>query len=49
MEGDLRPIIVERIGAVRAENFLEDWRQLVVVLRRGERRPCHLKATKPVA
>jgi SAM-dependent methyltransferase len=47
MEGALRRIIVERIGAERAGHFIANWRQLVVVLRQGELRPGHLKAMKP--
>jgi phosphoethanolamine N-methyltransferase len=43
MEGKLKPVIVERIGAERAEHFVANWRQLVLVLRRGELRPGHLK------
>jgi phosphoethanolamine N-methyltransferase len=49
MEGDLKPVIVERIGAERAEHFVANWRQLVLVLRRGELRPGHLKAVKPAS
>ena len=47
MEGALQPIIVGQIGAERAQHFIDNWRQLVVVLRRGELRPGHLKAVKP--
>ena len=47
MEGELKPLIIERIGPERAEHFVTDWRQLVLVLRRGELRPGHLKAVKP--
>ena len=49
MEGELAPVIIAKIGADRAKYFLDDWRQLVVVLGRGELRPGHLKATKPAA
>jgi SAM-dependent methyltransferase len=49
MEGDLKPVITARIGTNRARYFLDDWRQLVVVLDRGELRPGHLKAVKPAA
>jgi len=49
MEGPLRATIVGRIGAERARHFLENWRQLALVLRRGELRPGHLKALKPGA
>jgi phosphoethanolamine N-methyltransferase len=47
MEGPLKTTIVSRIGAERAQHFIDDWRQLVVVVRRGELRPGHMKATKP--
>jgi ubiquinone/menaquinone biosynthesis C-methylase UbiE len=47
MEGSLNPLIVHRIGPERARHFIDNWRQLVVVLRRGELRPGHLKAVKP--
>ena len=47
LEGPMRSLIVERIGAEKADHFVADWRQLVVVLRRGELRPGHLKAAKP--
>jgi phosphoethanolamine N-methyltransferase len=49
MEGPLRPIILDRIGAQRTQHFIDDWRQLVVVVKRGELRPGHLKASKPLA
>jgi SAM-dependent methyltransferase len=47
MEGSLGPLIVSRIGAERARYFIDDWRQMVRVLERGELRPGHLKAVKP--
>jgi SAM-dependent methyltransferase len=47
MEGPLKPLIVERIGADQAEFFIQDWRQLALVVERGELRPGHLKAVKP--
>jgi SAM-dependent methyltransferase len=47
MEGILGPLIVSRIGEARARYFIDDWRQLVLVLERGELRPGHLKALKP--
>jgi SAM-dependent methyltransferase len=46
MEGTLGPLIVSRIGAARARYFIDDWRQMVLVLERGELRPGHLKALK---
>jgi phosphoethanolamine N-methyltransferase len=47
LEGPMRSLIVERIGADKAEHFIADWRQLVLVVRRGELRPGHFKAVKP--
>lgn len=45
MRGSLNPVIVARIGSERARHFIDDWRQMVLVLERGELRPGHLKAT----
>ena len=47
MAGPLAPVITERIGKDRARHFLDNWRQLVVVLERGELRPAHLRAQRP--
>lgn len=47
MQGSLYPMISAKIGADRARHFIADWRQMVVVLERGELRPGHLKAVKP--
>jgi SAM-dependent methyltransferase len=47
LQGSLKPLIVSRIGEERAQHFIDDWRQLVIVLKRGELRPGHLKAAKP--
>ena len=47
MQGALHATIVERIGPDRAQHFIDNWRQLVVVLKRGELRPGHFKAVKP--
>ncbi len=47
MEGDLKPTLLARIGPARTQHFLDNWRQLVLVLERGELRPGHLKASKP--
>jgi hypothetical protein len=49
MEGSLHPMIEQRIGVERARHFIDNWRQLVIVLQRGELRPGHLKAVKPKA
>lgn len=47
MEGSLNSVIVHRIGPERARHFIDNWRQLVVVLKRGELCPGHMKAVKP--
>jgi phosphoethanolamine N-methyltransferase len=47
--GPLRPLIEERIGPEKAAHFVDNWRQLVLVVERGELRPGHLKATKAAA
>jgi phosphoethanolamine N-methyltransferase len=47
MERSLKPLIVSRIGTRRAQHFIDNWRQLALVLERGELRPGHLKAAKP--
>ena len=49
MDGMMNALIVSRIGNQRAQHFVDNWRQLVLVLRRGELRPGHLKAVKPGA
>lgn len=46
LEGPMRPLIVARIGQEKADHFIANWRQLVLVVRRGELRPGHLKAVK---
>ena len=47
LEGELRPLVSARIGGERAEHFVNNWRQMVLVLERGELWPAHLKARKP--
>ncbi len=47
MEGALKPVILEAVGADRTAHFIANWRQLVVVLARGELRPTDLKAVRP--
>jgi len=47
MRGVLNSLIVSRIGTERAQHFIDNWRQLALVLERGELRPGHLKAAKP--
>ena len=47
LAGEWYPLIVGRIGAERADHFIVNWRQLVLVLERGELRPAHLLAVRP--
>ncbi len=47
MAGPWLPRLIETLGRERAEHFVMNWRQLVLVLDRGELRPTHLKARKP--
>lgn len=46
MDGPQRAMIEQAIGRERAEHFIVNWRQLVLVLERGELRPGHLKARR---
>jgi SAM-dependent methyltransferase len=46
LQGELRPLVTERIGRERADHFITNWQQLVRVLERGELRPAHIKARK---
>ena len=46
MQGPWKSLIASQIGQQRAEHFVDNWRQLVTVLRTGELRPAHLKAVK---
>jgi hypothetical protein len=39
LEGELRPLVTERIGAEKAEHFVNNWRLLVLVLERGSYAP----------
>ena len=47
IEGEWYPTILSRLGESRAQHFVADWRQLVLVLRRGELRPAHYRARRP--
>jgi ubiquinone/menaquinone biosynthesis C-methylase UbiE len=47
LSGEWYPTLVERLGEERARHFVINWRQLVLVLERGELRPAHLKARSP--
>lgn len=46
LEGPMYPLLVERLGTGKAGHFVTNWRQLVMVVERGELRPAHLKASK---
>ena len=47
LEGEWRDLLASRLGEERAQHFIVNWRQLVLVLERGELRPSHLRAHKP--
>jgi len=49
LQNALSAEMTARIGPAKAQHFVENWCQLVLVLDRGELRPCHLKAVKPGA
>jgi len=49
ISGPLYPLLVERLGVEKAAHFVDNWRQLVLVVERGELRPGHLKARKSAA
>jgi SAM-dependent methyltransferase len=40
------PVLEQRLGTERARHFVSNWEQLVLVLRRGELRPTHIRALK---
>lgn len=48
MATEWQPLLCQRLGPERAQHFVANWQQLVLVLRRGELRPAHLRAYKPV-
>ena len=47
LQGPLYARMESLIGPEKSRHFIENWRQLVIVLERGELRPTHLKAVKP--
>jgi len=47
MQAEWYPLMESRLGPQRAQHFVANWQQLVVVLARGELRPAHLKARSP--
>lgn len=46
LSGEWYPLIRARLGEERARHFVANWRQLVVVLERGELRPTHVRARR---
>jgi hypothetical protein len=48
LAGEWQPLLLQRLGPERARHFVTNWQQLVLVLRRGELRPTHLRAQKPL-
>lgn len=47
LSGKWYPTLLQHLGEERAQHFIDDWKQLVVVLDRGELRPTHLMARRP--
>lgn len=47
MQGEWYPQMERRLGRERAQHFVTNWRQLVLVLGRGELRPAHMRAVSP--
>jgi phosphoethanolamine N-methyltransferase len=47
MKGPLNARMVELLGKAKAEHFVENWRAMVVVLEKGEKRPGRYRARKP--
>ncbi len=47
MQRDWLPLMESRLGPQRARHFVTNWQQMVLVLRRGELRPAHIRARAP--
>jgi phosphoethanolamine N-methyltransferase len=47
MNNEWWPMMKARLGLPRAQHFVTNWQQLVLVLARGELRPSHLRARAP--
>jgi phosphoethanolamine N-methyltransferase len=47
LSGEYFALLVSRLGEQRARHFVANWRQLVLVLERGELCPAHLRARRP--
>ena len=48
MKGPMFPTMVSILGHEKAEHFVEDWRSMVVVLEKGEKRPGRYRARRPL-
>jgi len=47
LRGELKPAMIELIGADDAEHFIENWRAMVVVIDNGEMRQAYCRGQKP--
>lgn len=47
LQGPLNGSMRELVGDEKADHFVENWRQLLVVIDNGELRPGHMRARKP--
>ena len=47
LRGELKPVMIEMIGADEAEHFIENWRAMVVVIDSGEMRQAYCRGQKP--
>jgi SAM-dependent methyltransferase len=48
LASEWQPLLRQRLGPERAQHFIANWQQLVLVVRRGELRPAHLRAYKSI-
>jgi hypothetical protein len=44
MKSEWFPLMESRLGPARARHFVVNWEQMVLVLKRGELRPAHIRA-----
>lgn len=49
LRGELKPAMIELIGADDAQHFIENWRAMVVVIENGEMRQAYCRGQKPAA
>ena len=47
IKGDLYPRMVERLGQVDADHFVENWRAMVIVIDKGEMRQGYCRGRRP--